>query len=173
MAEPYDVPAHLEREILRGRCVAFVGAGLSANAPRWRDMLLGLADRLSESGVAANGVAVRRTVFSLMKADPAGTAEAATKAAAGNPPRVSGLTYQAAGQLIVDAFGRKKAGREAFERSVRMAPEKRSSRSTCWMETRPPPPPAADRGRGPQSSPPLDTLTRMLRPLRVQSASRL
>ncbi len=76
MSEALDVPQHLIREILEGRCIAFIGAGFSAPALLgWPALLKALAKRLGSEQLEA----------------------LANKA-------TSPLEYEAVGQRIRDAF---------------------------------------------------------------------
>ena len=84
------VPQRLVNEILKGRCVAFVGAGFSTNVPTWGELLRTLA--------AGIGGAVEEQVKALV---PEGVSKSA-------------FDCEAAGQLIRDALS---AG--VFEQRVR------------------------------------------------------
>lgn len=94
------VPEHLRREILAGRCIAFVGAGFSAPVlPHWQGLLRMVANSLP----ATVSEGQRANLVSL--ANDAQTA----------------LQLEGCGQALRDAFGNTPEGLRAFEAAVSAA----------------------------------------------------
>lgn len=88
----FQVPPALTKAILSGRCVAFVGAGFSADAvPTWTDLLTELARGSGEVGLSDRVSA---------------TLEGGANA----------LDYEACGQLVRQAFGTDEAFEQALQR---------------------------------------------------------
>jgi len=103
------VPEHLQAEILAGRCVAFVGAGLTAPVvPTWRTLLTGIAARLPP--------AARADVQSAV--DHAPTA----------------LDLEAAGQMLRDRFATPAAFEAAVADVLEAAdPDAALARRLAWL----------------------------------------